>query len=211
MQVKLLRFLENREFMRVGGALTLKLDVRVIAATNRSLEQAVERGAFRQDLYYRLKVVTLTVPPLRERPEDIPLLAWNFIQAFSVEHQKTAKEIAPEAMEALTRYDWPGNVRQLRNAMETVAVFSRGSSIQMEDLPPEIAGAPEPSTAAPVESTLPGESIEVEGLAMSEIEKQAILRALEKTGGNRQKAAQILGIGLRTLQSKLKEYGMTSR
>lgn len=214
MQVKLLRFLENREFMRVGGTQTLKLDVRLIAATNRSLEQAVAEGQFRQDLYYRLKVVTLNVPPLRERQEDIALLAWNFILAFAVEHQKPARQISPEAMGVLTRYRWPGNVRQLRNAMETVAVFSRNSVIDVEDLPAEIiAGAKvaEPARQAGVEPASSNAPIQMEGMAMSEIEKQAILLALEKTGGNRQKAAQMLGIGLRTLQSKLKEYGMTSR
>jgi DNA-binding NtrC family response regulator len=214
MQVKLLRFLETREFMRVGGGRLLKLDVRIIAATNRELNQAVEEGKFRKDLYFRLKVVTFQIPPLRERKEDIPLLVGTFLKVFAEEHGKPILQVAPEAMEALAHYPWPGNVRELRNLMENFVLFARGDILQRENLPAEVLKSWIDSRAVLDElkaaSGVPVET-DREVLPMAEIEKQAILRALEKTGGNRLKAAQMLGIGLRTLQSKLKEYGMTGR
>jgi DNA-binding NtrC family response regulator len=202
MQVKLLRFLETREIMRVGGSSQLTLDVRLIAATNRELTQAVEQQKFRTDLYYRLKVVTLVMPPLRERADDIPLLVWHFLEGFAEEHQRPTLEVSPEAMEALVRYPWPGNVRELKNLMENLVIFSKVPLLQLLDLPPEVRQQPATDTQPPVR---------FEELNMSTIEKQAILQALEKTSGNRLKAAQLLGIGLRTLQTKLKEYGMTER
>jgi transcriptional regulator with PAS, ATPase and Fis domain len=202
MQVKLLRFLETREIMRVGGSSHLTLDVRLIAATNRELTQAVEQQKFRIDLYYRLKVVTLVMPPLRERAEDIPLLVWHFLEGFAEEHQRPALEVSPEAMEALVRYPWPGNVRELKNLMENLVIFSKTPAVRLLDLPPEVRQQQATDTRPPAR---------FEELNMSTIEKQAILQALEKTSGNRLKAAQLLGIGLRTLQTKLKEYGMTER
>ena len=205
MQVKLLRFLETREIMRVGGSSSLTLDVRLIAATNRELTQAVEQQKFRTDLYYRLKVVTLVMPPLRERPEDIPLLVWHFLAGFAEEHQRPALEVSPEAMEALVRYSWPGNVRELKNLIENLVIFSKQPVLQLLDLPPEVR---QPAAGSAKDSQPPAR---FEELNMSTIEKQAILQALEKTSGNRLKAAQLLGIGLRTLQTKLKEYGMTER
>jgi DNA-binding NtrC family response regulator len=202
MQVKLLRFLETREIMRVGGSSHLTLDVRLIAATNRELTQAVEQQKFRTDLYYRLKVVTLVMPPLRERTEDIPLLVWHFLEGFAEEHQRPVLEVSPEAMQALVHYPWPGNVRELKNLMENLVIFSKQSTLQLLDLPLEVRQQPA------TDSQLPAR---FEELNMSTIERQAILQALEKTSGNRLKAAQLLGIGLRTLQTKLKEYGMTER
>ncbi len=204
MQVKLLRFLETREIMRVGGSATLHLDVRLIAATNRDLALAVDQEKFRKDLYYRMKVVTLQVPPLRERTEDIPLLVWTFIERYASEHRKRLERVSPAAMEALARYAWPGNVRELRNVVENLVVFSKTEIIELGDLPAEIQQVPD---TAPVSVAAP----RLENLAMAEIEKQAILQALEKTSGDRSKASQVLGIGLRTLQRKLKEYGMTNR
>ena len=206
MQVKILRFLETREIMRVGGGSTLKLDVRLIAATNRDLGLAVEQERFRKDLYYRLKVVTLKVPPLRERVEDIPLLVSAFIERFSQEHHKQVSGVSPEVMALLTRYPWPGNVRELKNLVESLVVFSRGQEISLSDLPPEFKEEPRVLPSAAPEASFP-----VEVLSMDAVERQAILRALESTGGNRLKASQILGIGLRTLQKKLKDYGMTER
>jgi transcriptional regulator with PAS, ATPase and Fis domain len=205
MQVKLLRFLETREIMRVGGETTLHLDVRLMAATNRDLPQAVEQEKFRKDLYYRLKVVTLQVPPLRERTGDIPLLVWTFIERFAQEHHKRVEKVAPAAMEALMHYPWPGNVRELKNVIENLLVFSTKESIEMSDLPPEIRSSSDLGTAGGQPPAPFGH------LAMAAVEKQAILQALGKTGGDRSKTAQILGISLRTLQRKLKEYGMTSR
>ena len=204
MQVKILRFLETREIMRVGGGTTLKLDVRLIAATNCDLAQAVEQGKFRKDLYYRLKVVTLKMPPLRERVEDIPLLVSAFIKTFSAEHRKNVRGVSSEAMAIFSRYTWPGNVRELRNLIENLVVFSKGEQITLMDLPPELRDSQR--GFATRESSAPFQE-----LSMAAVEKQAILRALEKTGGNRLKASQILGIGLRTLQKKLKDYGMTER
>jgi len=206
MQVKLLRFLETREIMRVGGSLPLTLDVRLIAATNRELTQAVEQQKFRIDLYYRLKVVTLVMPPLRERTEDIPLLVWHFLARFAEEHQRPALEVSPEALQALVRYSWPGNVRELKNLIENLVIFSKRPVLQLPDLPPEVRQ--QPATVSAKDSQPPAR---FEELNMSTIERQAILQALEKTSGNRLRAAQLLGIGLRTLQTKLKEYGMTER
>lgn len=206
MQVKLLRFLETREIMRVGGNVAIKLDVRLMAATNRDLSRAVEKGIFRSDLYFRLKVVTLHVPPLRERQEDIPLLVSHFVQQFSSEHDKTVSQVSPKAMEVLVRYSWPGNVRELKNLIENLVVFSTGRILDLEDLPADI------TTQINKPSTQPDQSVPLfEDLKMEAIEKQAIVKALEKTGGNRLKASQLLGIGLRTLQKKLKDYGMTER
>ena len=138
MQVKLLRFLETREIMRVGGKIAIKLDVRLIAATNRDLNQAIEKGIFRNDLYFRIKVVTLHVPPLRERKEDIPLLVSHFVQQFSSEHHKTISQVSPDAMEILVKYPWPGNVRELKNLIENLVIFSTGNSLNLEDLPEDM-------------------------------------------------------------------------
>ncbi len=206
MQVKILRFLETREIMRVGGATTLKLDVRLIAATNRELELAVEQEKFRKDLYYRLKVVTLKVPSLRERAEDTPLLAWYFLDTFAAEHQKPVLKLSPEVLDALVHYLWPGNVRELKNLMENLVVFSKQEMVRLEDLPEEVRNARVKGAV-----DLPGSQTLFETLNMDVIERQAIVQALERAGGNRQKAAQMLGMGLRTLQKKLKDYGMTER
>ena len=208
MQVKLLRVLETREFMRVGGTETIRVDIRLIAATNSDLEAAVLKGTFRSDLYYRLKVVTLRIPPLRERREDIPLLVNHFFATFLKENDREGMRITPEAMRVLAAAAWEGNVREVRNLVESLVVLTPGNEIRVEDLPPELRtlapaadrpAAPRPSADAPkLGSTA--------GLTMDEIERRAIEDALERTGGNRTQAAEMLGIGLRTLQRKLKEY-----
>jgi len=201
LQVKLLRVLEERQVMRVGGSELIDVDFRLIAATNRDLEREVSEGRFREDLYYRLKVVTLRIPPLRERPGDMQQLADHFLGIFCQEHGKPAKRLSQEALELLSRYPWPGNVRQLRNVMESVVVFHQGELIQPADLPVEVR---ESSALAP-----PGGPVQVvagEPRTMADIERQAILETLDRTGGHRARAADILGIGLRTLQRKLKEY-----
>lgn len=197
LQVKLLRVLEERQIMRVGGNELLDVDFRLLAATNRDLEKEVEEGRFREDLYYRLKVVTLEIPPLRERGSDIPLLAQHYLDHFCDEHGKPAKRFTPAALELLARQPWPGNVRELRNVIESVVIFHEGDEVGVEDLaigrgasPAAIAEEPRPDGRQ----------------AMSDIERQAILATLERTEGHRGKAAEILGIGLRTLQRKLKEY-----
>ncbi len=206
MQVKLLRFLETREIMRVGGNASLQLDVRLIAATNRDLVEAVSQGTFRTDLYYRLRVVTLRVPPLRERTGDIPRLAWSFVEAFAAEHRKRIYRLEPELLDRLVQHPWPGNVRELRNLVEGLVIFCKGDTLRMEDLPPELRIG-RPATPPSPEAEPP----RFADLNLDTIERQAVLQALERSQGNRQRAAKLLGMGLRTLQKKLKEYGLTAR
>ncbi|HXV77991.1 MAG TPA: sigma-54 dependent transcriptional regulator [Candidatus Polarisedimenticolaceae bacterium] len=205
MQVKLLRVLEQREFMRVGGAETISVDIRLIAATNQDLEVAVEQGRFRSDLYYRLKVVTLRIPPLRERREDIPRLAIHFLEKFAGENGRPGMRFAPDAMRALVAAPWEGNVRELKNLVESLVVLSPVDEIRLEDLPAEY-GEPAADRDEEPAGAEQGGRPEPRDLTMEEIERRAILAALDKTKGNRTQAAEILGIGLRTLQRKLKEY-----
>ncbi|HYH47626.1 MAG TPA: sigma-54 dependent transcriptional regulator [Thermoanaerobaculia bacterium] len=201
LQVKLLRVLEERQVMRVGGSDLIEVDFRLIAATNRDLEKEVADGRFREDLYYRLKVVTLRIPPLRERVSDIQPLAEHFLGLFCQEHGKAPKRLSTETLEMLARYPWPGNVRQLRNVMESVVVFHQGEDVQPADLPVEVRDSVTVSTAGgPVQSVVSGTR------TMADIERQAILETLQRTAGHRAKAADLLGIGLRTLQRKLREY-----
>jgi DNA-binding NtrC family response regulator len=199
LQVKLLRVLEERKIQRVGGNVQLPVDFRLVAATNRNLEQWVREGRFRQDLYYRLKVVTLTIPPLRQRTDDIPLFVQHFLEKFNEELDREVVGVHPSVLAAFKRYQWPGNVRELRNLLESLVLFAKGPEIGLEDLPAEYRLA---TPAAPITSTETWEPRQ-----MADIEKEAILRTLEHTNGHRAKAAQLLGIGLRTLQRKLKEYG----
>ncbi|HEY6319949.1 MAG TPA: sigma-54 dependent transcriptional regulator [Thermoanaerobaculia bacterium] len=201
LQVKLLRVLEERQVMRVGGSELIDVDFRLIAATNRDLEKEVADGRFREDLYYRLKVVTLRIPPLRERPSDIPPLLEHFLVQFCQEHGKPPKALSVEALELLSRYPWPGNVRELKNVMESVVVFHQDGEVTLNDLPPEIRDSSTLST-----SGTPVQSVVGEPRTMADIERQAILETLGRTAGHRARAADILGIGLRTLQRKLKEY-----
>ncbi len=201
LQVKLLRVLEERKIMRVGGSELFDVDFRLIAATNRDLEKEVAVGRFREDLYYRLKVVTLHIPPLRERPGDIPLLAEHFLARFCEDHGKEPKRFTKEALEALARYAWPGNVRELKNQVESLVVFHQGEEIKSKDLPYELrSGTVVPSGDGRVQPRSGPTR------TMAEIERQAILETLERTGGHRAEAAKLLEIGLRTLQRKLKEY-----
>jgi DNA-binding NtrC family response regulator len=211
MQVKLLRVLEQREFMRVGGSESIKVDIRLVAATNQDLEVAVEQGRFRSDLYYRLKVVTLRIPALRERPEDIPLLANHFLQVFARDNGREGMRFSAEAMRVLVNARWEGNVRELRNLVESLVVLTPTQEIEVHDLPEEVRSAPagwrERVTPAATDAVAAPAAVATGQVAtMDEIERQAILTALRKTGGNRTQAAELLGIGLRTLQRKLKEY-----
>ena len=287
-QAKLLRVLEEREFMRVGGETAITVDVRVITATNQNLRYMVDSGRFRRDLYYRLNVLHIDLPPLRERRADIPLLVESFIVQTSREHDRPEITISSEAMALLMRYDWPGNVRELKNLVESMVVLSPGRIIQPQDIPPEIraptpshlnllpaaaprgdeAGAPAPElefifrtliqlrmdvddlrrqfedyqhqhpdlphAVAPIYTPVPlmpgGRAIEVPaaesngarrddaddentivfrpGITMAELEKEAITAALKQVAGNRRKAAEMLGLGERTLYRKIKEYGI---
>ncbi len=263
-QVKLLRVLESRNFFRVGGVQPIKVDVRVIAATNRSLRDAVALGEFRDDLYYRLNVLNIYLPPLRERREDIPLLVRRFIKELARAHDRTFRGIRPEAMERLVSAPWPGNVRQLRNLIESMVVLAPGAEIRAADIPPDVLEGPgtllpvrvgttgrdmagqelefilrslvelklqveelrrrlddhpqrvqvieltDHSTVADVvpESERDGEQPVVyrPGMTMAEVEKAAIEAALREYGGNRRRAAEVLGIGERTLYRKIKAY-----
>ncbi len=198
-QAKLLRVLEQREFMRVGGDHPVRVDVRVIAATNADLERLVAERAFRRDLYYRLKVVTIQVPPLRERREDIPHLVNLFLDELARENAVPRKRLTPTALAALEEYHWPGNVRELKNLLESALVSVPGAEIDVDDLPPTVR----PSNAQPMPIDL------APGTTLAEMERALIRRTLERTGGNRTHSAQILGIGVRTLQRKMLAYGVS--
>jgi DNA-binding NtrC family response regulator len=196
-QIKLLRVLEEKKFERVGGEETIEVDVRLIAATNRDLKEAISKGVFREDLYYRLNVVNIHIPPLRERKEDIPLLVTAFLKEFSQENGKPIEGIDPKARLALYNYSWPGNVRQLRNSVESAVVLCKGQTIGLEDLPPNIRG----------ESG--GDSVRLSlGASLADMEKEVIRSTLVREGGNKSRTAEILGIGRKTLHRKNEEYGL---
>jgi DNA-binding NtrC family response regulator len=195
-QVKLLRFLQEKQFERVGGNQTIKVDVRIIAATNRDLGKMVKEGTFREDLFYRLNVVSIDMPSLRERPSDIPLLAMHFLKKYALENEKTIVGFNDEALGALSRYAWPGNVRELENAIERAVIICRGDMIRPEDLAPQIATAERTADGGPV----------VPGATLAQLEKYAILKTLEHTGGSTSRAAEILGISTRKIQYRLREY-----
>jgi two-component system, NtrC family, response regulator HydG len=194
MQVKLLRVLQEREFDRLGGTQPLRVDVRVLAATHRDLRQLVQKGTFREDLYYRLAVIPVEIPPLRTRPDDIPLLAAHFAARFTKEGQRIPK-LLPETSEALLGYDWPGNVRELENAIERAVVLCKDAVIRPQDLPPHLAARGPQHKGAYLEVPL--------GTTMRQIEDLVIAQALELTGGDKQKAAQLLGISARTITRHL--------
>ena len=197
-QVKLLRVLEERAFERVGGAKTLQVDVRLVAATNKDLKKLVSEGRFRDDLFYRLSVVTIDLPPLRERRDDIPLLVKAFLDEFGRENRKQVRELTPEALNVLLAYDWPGNVRELRNAIEQMVVLARAERLTVRDMPAVIRGSADLTKINVVRA----------GMTVEEAERQLIVQALKETNGNRTKAAQKIGISRRTLHRKLKEFGL---
>jgi len=201
MQVKLLRALQEREITRVGGEEVIKVDVRVIAATNKDLIQEIEPERFREDLYYRLNVVTLNVPLLRERKEDIPLLAQHFLSTFAEKNRKQIKGFTPQAMDQLLKYDWPGNVRELMNAVERAVVLSRAEYLE-QDLPLVIKDVLLDEKKSPSSYAVPAD------LPLEDVEKTTILKTLESTDGNKSEAARRLGITRKTLHKKLKKYGM---
>lgn len=206
MQAKLLRVLQEREICRVGGEEVLAVDVRVVAATNRDLERDVAEGRFREDLFYRLNVITLKVPPLRERREDVPLLASHFLNKFAEKNRKTAKGFAPVAMDMLVNYDWPGNVRELENAVERAVVLMTAEHVTEKQLPLNIA-----QQYAEARPSLPGFEVapQTDGTrSLGDIEKEAIIATLEATDGNKSETARRLGITRKTLHNKLKSYGL---
>ena len=197
-QVDFLRVLETKEFRRLGGTKLLKVNTRIIAATNRNLEEAVKQGDFREDLYYRLTVVPIRLPPLRDRADDIPLLVDRFIAECSAQHHREPKDVSREAMRLLRLYGWPGNIRQLRNLMERLVVTVKDTMIQPEHLPEEIQASKEDARTMVV--TL--------GTSLDQLEREVIQRTLTEITNHREKAAKLLGISLRALQYKIKEYGI---
>ena len=198
-QVKLLRFLGERTFERVGSNKTLTADVRLIAATNKTLEELVKAGTFREDLFFRLRVVEIVLPPLRERAGDIPLLAQRFLKEFAAENEKTVNEFSPDALELLMHYSWPGNVRELRTAIEHAVVLCRGGKISARDLPPSLRSAGSPAVQSAT-------ALAANDLTIKEAEKQLIVRALKETNGNRTLAAEKIGMSRRTFHRKLHVY-----
>ncbi|HVY31171.1 MAG TPA: sigma-54 dependent transcriptional regulator [Polyangiaceae bacterium] len=221
MQVKLLRALQESEFERVGGVRTIRVDVRLIAATNSDLKKEIAQGSFREDLYYRLNVVPIRLPSLRERASDIPLLVMHFIHKFNTRLKKSIDGVEPEALSRLTSYPWPGNIRELENVIERAVLFCDGSELHLSDLPAEVRGSsgaaggdlPLSSTPQPPISSELG-SGPSDGLkeqvkaAMSRLERELIVRALEQTNGNVTHAARLLKISRKGLQLKMKELGL---
>jgi transcriptional regulator with PAS, ATPase and Fis domain len=193
-QAKLLRCLQERTFKRVGGTRDLKVDVRVVTATNRSLEAMVKEGKFREDLFYRLNVIPLTIPPLRERKEDILPLARHFLVEANSTFHKAVKRLASETETLLLAYAWPGNVRELKNLMERLVILSTGDTIEADQLPPPFAGA----SAGPL-----AEEVAREPRTLDEVERAYILKVLRHVNGNKSEAAKILGITRQTLRKKL--------
>jgi transcriptional regulator with PAS, ATPase and Fis domain len=201
-QSKLLRVIQEREFRRLGGLENIKVDVRIIAATNTDLQAAVQKGSFRDDLYYRLNVIVIRIPPLRERADDIPLLVEHFIKKYADENQRNGLSLQPSAMKVLMDYEWPGNVRELENVIERAVVLSPGDSISADIFPKNLS-MPR-MLAAP---TLPAENASLKEM-VGNFEKAVILAALEKTKGNQKKAALLLSVNATTLSEKLKRLGI---
>lgn len=204
-QAKMLRVLQERKFERVGGTKTLKVDIRIIAATNKDLVEAIKKKEFREDLYYRLNVVSLSLPPLRERVEDIPLLVKHFIEIFNRTHHKKVKGVSSEAMEILLKHQWPGNARELENIIEQAVILGENEVISPQDLLIKTPADLEESRMYSLESTSLKEAIEK---TVSTSEKKIILDALEKTGWNYTKTAALLGISNKTLYNKMKKYAL---
>lgn len=199
-QAKILRVLQEGEFERLGGTKTIKVDVRLLAATHKDLPKMVEAGSFRQDLFFRLSVVPLELPPLRERAEDIPVLAGHFLEKYSTKNRKDIRSLLPEALDALLAYAWPGNIRELENTLERAVILCLGEQISLREMPTPVREAAE-STERPF-TLRPGHSLK-------EMEKDLIRATLVQTDGNRTRAAEILGITRQTLQNKLREYHLS--
>jgi len=210
LQAKLLRVLEDQCFRRLGGLKDIKLDLRVIAATNKNLREAVREGAFRQDLYYRLNVIHLSLPALRERPEDIGPMAQFFLEHYNRKFKRQMLGVSPEALQLMLVYDWPGNVRELRNAMERAMILEDSSYITAASLPMTIAGPPEPhrveamAAAAAAQVPLQAE----DGLSLEDNERRLLVSALERTHGNQTQAARLLRITRDTLRYKMKKFDL---
>ena len=207
MQAKLLRVLQEREIQRVGGDETLTVDVRILAATNRDLENEVQQGKFREDLFYRLNVVTVEIPPLKARHEDIPLLAQHFLKRFAARNRKAVKGFTPQAMDLLLKHDWPGNVRELENAVERAVILLSGDYITDRELPLSITQNVTRNSTEPIAVKDAG-GLPTGAQSLADVEKDVILATLSETGGNKSETARRLGINRKTLHLKLKRYGL---
>jgi transcriptional regulator with PAS, ATPase and Fis domain len=200
LQAKLLRVLEDRTFRRIGGAKSISSDFRLISSTNRNPEQAAKDGKLRHDLYFRINTVTIEIPPLRDRGEDIPVLANAFLSRYRDKHDRAVEAIAPDAFRQLLAYPWPGNVRELQHAIERAVLVARGREIGLADLPGSMSGRPVPAADVDV---MPG--------SLEDIERTSILRALESTRWNKQAAAGVLGLRRPTLYSKMRKHNIPQR
>jgi DNA-binding NtrC family response regulator len=206
LQVKILRVLQDRQFERIGGNRTIKVDIRVIAATNQDLQQLVQAGRFREDLYYRLNVIPIRLPPLRERRSDIPVLVNHFIQEFSHKKKKSVRRVTPEAMRRLTDYDWPGNVRELENLMERLVILSEGEVLDVKDLPEHFQERLSGSIWWQAE--IPAGGLPLQKM-LSDLERQLIIKALDQAGWVKNQAAQLLQLNRTTLVEKIKKQKIT--
>jgi transcriptional regulator with PAS, ATPase and Fis domain len=195
-QAKILRVIQSKEFEPLGSTRSVKVDVRIIAATNRDLQAMVQAGSFRDDLFYRLNVFPVQLPPLRERPEDLPLLAEHFLKHYAEKYRRQVREMAPEALSALQNYPWPGNIRELQNVMEWGVIVCQTGVFTVQDLPAHLQRYAWGAAGGDTEPTLP------------ELERQLIIRTLEKMDQNREQAAQVLGISLEELNVKIRAYGL---
>ncbi len=208
MQAKILRVLQEREFMRVGGTEAIKTDVRIIAATNKNLEQIVKDGKFREDLYYRLNVIPIVCPPLRERGDDIDTLAYHFMRKAAFVDGRRVEKISPEALQAIRNYYWPGNIRQLEWAMERAVVLGEADCVELRDLPPEVLQHAPALTAAPAQPSEEALRPIIPEGTWEEHEKAKILEALQRSNWNITRAAQLLGMTFRTLQYRLEKFAI---
>ena len=202
MQAKLLRAIQEREIQRIGSDRPIRIDVRIIVATNKNLEQEVKNGRFREDLFYRLNVIHIRVPALKERPDDIPLLAQHFLTRFSQKNRKRFKGFTPAAMDALIKHSWPGNVREFENAVERAVILSMGQYISEKDLPSDVVKNYRPGQGS--QNPFPG----LGGKSLDEVETMALIQTLKQTGGNKTEAAKLLNITRTTLNNKIKKYGL---
>ncbi len=207
LQPKFLRVLETLSFRRVGGSRDITVDVRVVAATNRDLDVAVAEGDFRQDLLYRLRVIELPLPPLRERREDIPALVHHFLRQFALKFRKPALQLSHDAMDAMMRYDWPGNVRELKNAIERAVILGDGQELRATSLPSQLQRAPAAAPPAAAAST-DGFTLPEGGVSLERVEESFVRQAMEQAGGNQTRAAQLLDISRDALRYKLKKLGL---
>jgi transcriptional regulator with PAS, ATPase and Fis domain len=200
-----LRALQERVVEPLGGVRPVEVDVRILAATNRDLKASVREGNFREDLYYRLNVLEVVIPPLRKRLEDLPLLVSHLLDKLARKNRKNVRSVSPAFLDVLMAYDWPGNVRELENVLERALILSRADTLGPESLPPQVGAAAEARATAAGDEPAHG------SVSLEDAERQALVRALEAHGGHRERTAEALGVSRRTLQYKLRKYGLTKR